>query len=105
MKKVWIAVAVALIAVPLLAYLAGVRIFVIQPIGAIPEGVTVIVADVPGLNAIDSPDAFCERETGSVSLLCRGAVAGRVAQDGTILARLPYMGFLYALTGAPEVVQ
>jgi hypothetical protein len=86
-----------------LAWAVGVRIFVIQPIGAIPEGVTVIVYGVPGLNFIDSPDAFCQRHQGGVNLLCRGMAAGTVAKNGTILLRLPYMSILYAMSGAPEV--
>lgn len=85
------------------AYLAGVRAFVVQPIGAVPKGVTAIVTGFPGLRFIDSPDAFCYREQGYVNLLCRGMIAGRVAQNGTILLRLPYSSFLYSLSGAPQV--
>lgn len=96
----WTAIGVLLLVI--VAYVAGVRIFVIQPIGAIPDGITAIVHGVPGLNPIDSPDAFCHRKTGSVTLLCRGMTAGKVAQEATILMRLPYMPFLMALSGAPE---
>lgn len=84
------------------AYAVGVRVFVIQPIGAIPDGVTVIVKGVD-IRFIDSPDAICQRRNGGVSLLCRGATAAAVARDGEILMRLPYSGVLYSLTGAPEL--
>lgn len=75
-----------------------VTIFVIQPIGAIPEGRTVIISRLTKLNFIDSPDAFCEREMGSVNLLCRGMVAARVANQATIIARLPYSSTLYGIS-------
>ncbi len=82
-------------------WLAGIRVFVIQPIGAIPEGVTLVVAGTPGLRLIDSPDAFCNRTQNGVSLLCRGAAAGAVAARGKVLLRLPYSAALYRLSGAP----
>ncbi len=43
------------------AWLAGLRISVIQPIGAIPNGVTAVVVGVRGISFIDSPDAVCAR--------------------------------------------
>jgi hypothetical protein len=70
-------------------------IFVVQPIGAIPEGVTAIISRPDGFNFIDSPDAVCERRTGSVTLLCRGIIGGQVARQQQILLRLPYSSTLY----------
>jgi len=72
-----------------------VSIFVVQPLGALPDGVTAIITRPSGLNFIDSPDAFCERKMGGVNLLCRGAVAARVVDQSTVLARLPYSATLY----------
>lgn len=95
-----IAVNVAL-AVVLGIWLGGIRVFVIQPIGAIPDGVTAIVINIRGLNFIDSPDAFCNRH-GQPNLLCRGVTTAKVAAEGTILLRLPYSQTLYDLTGAPD---
>ncbi|WDZ75449.1 hypothetical protein PWG15_12560 [Ensifer adhaerens] len=95
-----IAICVAL-AVILIVWLGGIRIFVIQPIGAIPEGVTAIVVNIRGLNFIDSPDAFCARQ-GQPNLICRGMSAARVAQEGTVVLRLPYSQALYDLSGAPD---
>lgn len=86
------------------AWAMGVRVVVIQPIGAIPEGVTVVVTGLPGLNLIDSPDAICQRKQGGVSLLCRGITAGSIAKNGHIIARLPYSSFLFELSGAPQLV-
>jgi hypothetical protein len=95
-KKVLITV--ACVAIALVVAAQFVTIFVIQPIGAIPEGRTVIISRLTKLNFIDSPDALCEREMGGVSLLCRGMVAGRVASEATIIARLPYSATLYSIS-------
>ncbi len=75
-----------------------VTIFVIQPIGAVPEGRTVIITRLNTMNFIDSADAWCERNIGSVNLLCRGAVMARVANQTTILMRLPYSSILYEIS-------
>jgi len=58
-----------------------ITIFVIQPIGAVPEGRTLVISRLNTLRFIDSADAWCERQQGGVSLLCRIAVMGRVAQQ------------------------
>ncbi len=73
------------------AYLSGVRVFVIQPIGAVPEGATVIISGVEKLNAIDSPDAVCDRY-GTVNLIFQPAEefgrpnsgAARMIADGLL---------------------
>lgn len=72
-----------------------VNIIVIQPIGALPEGRTVIVTRLTNVQFIDSADAICQRTMGGVSLLCRGVVLGRIAEEGNILLRLPYSKQLY----------
>ncbi len=72
-----------------------ITIFIIQPIGAVPEGRTMIIWRMKSLNFIDSADAWCEREQGGVNLLCRIGVLGRVAENGKILVRLPYSEALY----------
>lgn len=96
MKKILIPV--TLVAIALIIAAQFVTIFVIQPIGAIPEGRTIIVSRLTKLHFIDSPDAICEREMGGVSLLCRGIVAARVASEATIIARLPYSSMLYGIS-------
>lgn len=105
--KYWKRIVVALVAivvlVPVIAFAAGIRVFVIQPIGAIPDGITVIVHGLPGLMPFDSPDAVCQRTQGGVSLLCRGMTAGQVGREGNILLRLPYSDFFYALTNSPDL--
>lgn len=90
MRVFWISAIVAAI-----IFCTQCTIFVVQPIGAIPEGRTLIVLRQGQLKFIDSADAICARIQGGVSLLCRGATLGSVAQNTTILARLPYSETLY----------
>lgn len=53
-------------------------LFVVQPIGAIPEGRTLLLwRKSSKLNFVDSADGFCQRERNGVSLLCRAAALGR----------------------------
>lgn len=75
-----------------------VTIFVVQPIGAIPEGGTIVISRLKTMHFIDSADAWCERKLNSVNLLCRGGVMGTVAKEGTILMRLPYSEMLYKIS-------
>ena len=90
-----------LLAIVVVAAVVGeqfITIFVIQPVGAVPQGRTLIISRLNTLQLIDSADAWCERQQGGVSLLCRIAVMGRVAQEATVLARLPYSEVLYQIS-------
>lgn len=73
-------------------------LFVIPPIGALPEGRTIVITRLNKTEFIDSPDAMCERIQGGVSLLCRGMVMATVADRATILIRLPYSEWLYNIS-------
>lgn len=75
-----------------------ITIFVIPPIGALPEGRTVIITRLNKTDFVDSPDAMCERLQGGVSLLCRGMAMGAVIEKSTILLRLPYSDWLYTIS-------
>ena len=85
------------IAVVVLAALVSsqVTVFVVQPIGAVPEGRTVVMSRLATTKFIDSADAMCLRIQDGVSLLCRGMVIGQVLQSATIYLRLPYSRTLY----------
>lgn len=100
-------IALLLAAAAVAVNLSGARVIVVQPIGAIPHGVTIVVTglNTDKVNFIDSPDAICQRTQGGVSLLCRGFTAAAIAKHGTIWARLPYSATLYAMTGAPKVTR
>ena len=97
MKTAIAAIMAALVG--LTVWVGGVRVIVVQPIGALPEGVTAIVAGLHHARLIDSPDAICNRNEGGVSLLCRVREAAGVAKYGTILLRLPYSETLFRMTG------
>ena len=75
-----------------------ITVFVIPPIGALPEGKTIIIVRLTNTEFIDSPDSICERIQGGVSLLCRGMVLGTIGNHATILGRLPYSSLLYEIS-------
>lgn len=72
-----------------------ITLFVIQPIGALPEGKTLVILRLNKTNFIDSADAMCERTTGKVSLLGRSMMLSAVMENSVVLLRLPYSEFLY----------
>jgi len=77
--------------------LARPGVFTIQPIGALPEGVTFVYhsrsSEMPFFS---SPDGMCLESTGSVSLLCRGMAIGALEElTDRILFRLPYSHWAY----------
>jgi len=90
----------ACVGLPLLLFAAAsqVTIFVIQPIGALPEGKTLIISRMSNTKFIDSADAICERTQGGVSLICRIGAMGGALKNAQIYARLPYMRWLYEIS-------
>lgn len=73
-------------------------IFVVQPIGAMPQGAGVVVWRKSNTKFIDSPDALCDRTTGGVSLLCRGMAVKAVMEDNKVLFRIGYSEWLYDIS-------
>ena len=87
----------ALLVALLVAVGTQLGVYTIQPIGAVPEGRTVIIwrgADEPFFN---SADAECLRVQQSVSLLCRVLALGWAPVD-RIMLRLPYSEWAYLLS-------
>jgi hypothetical protein len=74
-----------------------VTIFVVQPIGAIPEGKTLIISRMNNTTFVDSADAMCARQ-GGVNLICRGIALGAIVKNADIYLRLPYSKLLYLLS-------
>ena len=97
MKKI-IVICIAILA--LLSAFAATKItlFVIPPIGALPEGVILVIYRLEKTKFIDSPDAMCERLQGGVSLLCRGLAIATITNNNEILARLPFSNFIYEIS-------
>ncbi|HCH1192660.1 TPA: hypothetical protein NKP78_003164 [Vibrio parahaemolyticus] len=86
------------VAILLFVLCTQITFFVIQPIGALPEGKTLLILRMNKTNFIDSADGICDREMDGVSLLCRSMTIAAVIEKGTILARLPYSKFLYSIS-------
>jgi hypothetical protein len=77
----------------------------IQPLGALPDGGTVLVWRRGGEPFFNSPDGACLRVQGSVSILCRLAALGQAPVDRVVL-RLPYQHWAYlASTGGQTFEQ
>jgi hypothetical protein len=91
-------IAIAVIVVIVLAWiLIRPGVFTIQPIGTIPEGVTIIYhsrsSEMPFFS---SPDGLCLQTQGSVSLLCRmTALSATTELTDRIILRLPYSRWAY----------
>lgn len=87
----------ALLTIVILAIGSQLGVYTIQPIGAIPEGRTVIVWRAAGEPLFNSADGECLRIQQAVSLLCRGLALGRAPVD-RIIVRLPYIEGAYLLS-------
>ena len=72
-------------------------VYSVQPIGAIPDGATVIVWRTSNEPFFNSADATCLRTEVGVSLLCRG-MALKYAPTNRIVLRLPYQQWAYLLS-------
>ena len=93
---------ISTIIILIIAY-SQITLFVVQPIGAVPTGKTLVILRLNKTNFIDSADAMCVRETGSLNLLCRGMMMSAVINKSKILMKLPYSKFLYEIsTGGKE---
>lgn len=95
MKKALTAAGIALLC---LVIYTQITIFAVPPIGALPEGRTIIMLRLNKTNFIDSADAICVRIQGYVSLMCRGITMAGVVNATTILARLPYSETIYLIS-------
>ena len=90
--------AIVLISVALLVGYFMTSIYTVQPIGALPNGATVIVWRTEGAPFFDSPDATCLRRVGGVSLLCRAVALGNGPVLRYKIVSLPYMEWAYLLS-------
>lgn len=94
-----------LIAALLLVAYTQFGFYSIQPLGAIPEGGTVLVWRRGGEPFFNSPDGTWLRIQGDVSLFCRLGALGQAPVDRVVL-RLPYQHWAYlASTGGQTFEQ
>jgi len=99
-KKLIILISTVII---LIVIYSQITLFLVQPIGAVPTGKTLVILRLNKTNFIDSADAMCVRETGSLNLLCRGMMMSAVIDKSKILITLPYSKILYEIsTGGKE---
>lgn len=72
-------------------------VFTVQPIGALPEGITIVYhSRNPEMPFFSSPDGLCLKISGEVSLLCRaGALSAVEGLVDRIILRLPYSHWAY----------
>ena len=76
-------------------------LFVVQPIGAVPDGAAIVyLSRGEKLDTVDSADGICLRMSGGVNLLCRGAALGQFMNtyENEIVVRLPYSEWMYEMT-------
>ena len=93
---VWLVGAVVVILVGLWLFIRP-GIFTVQPIGALPEGVTIMYhSRNPGTPFFSSPDGLCLMTQGTVSLMCRAATLSAMADlVDRMMVRLPYSSWAY----------
>ncbi|MCX2589971.1 hypothetical protein OQ435_17540 [Proteus penneri] len=94
MKKLLVILAILAISLSIFAY-NKLTIFTVQPIGAIPDGVTVVIWKKGDMKFFESPDSLCIQKTGGVSLLCRMRMLGNAIDKDDIIIRLPYSEYAY----------
>ena len=83
----------------LLLVVSRMGFYTVQPLGALPKGITLLVWRSSGESFFNSPDATCLHAQGGVSMLCRGIAIGQAPVD-RVIVRLPYMEWAYlASTG------
>ncbi len=96
-KRRWLSL-ITLVLLGLFVY-TQMGLYSIQPIGAIPNGATVLVWRQGREPFFNSPDAMCLLIQDGVSLLCRGMAMAQ-APANRIVLRLPYQDWAYlASTG------
>jgi hypothetical protein len=99
-NSIWLLVLASFLGVIIIIYFT-MGLFVIQPIGAIPDGTTILYWRI-GTNMpfISSADGILDEKVGSVSLLGRAttlAAVGKIMENRKIL-NLPYSKTLYLIS-------
>ena len=81
-------------------------VFAIQPIGAIPDGVSIVYKRFgTNMEFIESPDGLSKRASGGVSVMGRLVAMGAFMKnfEDKIYFRMPYFKFIYLIsTGGSE---
>src|SRR5262249_15597056 len=101
MRRPIVAVAGPLVVILLVGAWLFVGIYTVQPIGALPEGITLVVWRASNEPFFNSADGTCLRIQGSLSLLCRTLAMAAAKPPERIIMRLPYgeMAYLWSTGG------
>ncbi len=96
-KSKWTSLLLLIIVIVVIWWLVNPGVFTIQPLGAFPEGITVIYhSRNPEMPFFSSPDGLCLEYQGSVTIFCRaGALAAVEELADRIIIRLPYSHWAY----------
>lgn len=96
-KNTWLIIGVLLVILLIAWFAIRPGVFTIQPIGALPEGVTFIYhSRGPNMPFFSSPDGICLEIMDGVSLMCRGmALSSTEDLLDRIILRLPYSHWAY----------
>lgn len=78
--------------------MSNIGLYSVQPIGAVPEGITLVVRRLPGEPFFNSADGTCLRIQEGVSLLCRMMALTQSKLEDRIILRLPYQSWAYLLS-------
>ena len=73
-----------------------VSIFIIPPLGMLPQGKTLVILKLDKMKFLDNPDSYCLREL-NPNLLCRGMVIASLSNT-IVLLKLPYSETLYSIS-------
>lgn len=72
-----------------------ITIFTVQPIGSIPDGISIVMWKQKDEPFFNSPDAMCLKIQGGVSLLCRGMAINRYFDEKNVIYRMKYKESFY----------
>lgn len=92
-------VTLLIVVVSLIGFYLLFGFYSIQPIGALPEGRTLVVWRASGEPFFNSPDAICLDRMGYVSLMCRGMAMGQGPIHRIVAIILYAMGLFYQRWG------
>ncbi|HHQ6589346.1 TPA: hypothetical protein ACSTLU_005331 [Serratia fonticola] len=97
MKKIIFLVVFFLLALSIFIF-NKITVFSVQPIGALPDGITIVMWRKNDMRLFDSPDGICLRRVGHVSILCRSQAMIESVDKDNIIMRLDFIEQAYLLS-------
>ncbi|WP_157951624.1 hypothetical protein [Agrobacterium pusense] len=101
MKSILLPAGILVVLLGLGIWVGGVRVVVTAENSDVGlSSGTLVVANVPYLNLLDSPQAICARDGKPGNNFCAAGVLAGIGQDGKVLINMPFSQTLYRMTGA-----